>query len=81
MFWAAGKLRSFGLKFSGQRRNVSSGLPFPGHMLSFWIKPGYLHYLELLTEKEAPLVVWKRGGTFSQTAESYESGTTKNCVN
>lgn len=44
MFWAAEKLRLVGLKFPGQRRNLSFDLPFPGQMLSLWIKPGCLHY-------------------------------------
>lgn len=34
MFWAAEKLRSVGLKFSRERRNLSIGLPFPGQMMS-----------------------------------------------
>ena len=44
MFWAAEKLRSVGLKFCRQRRNLSFGLPFPRHVLRFWINPGHFHY-------------------------------------
>lgn len=66
MFWIPEKLRSVGLKFSRQRRNLSFGLLFPGHMLSFWIKPGYLHY---------PLQPWapEEGGRHCSLFESVEA--------
>lgn len=80
MFWIPEKLRSVGLKFYRQRRNLSFGLLFPGHMLSFWIKPGYLHY---------PLQPWapEEGGRHCllfesvEAARSYESSATLCCIN
>lgn len=73
MFRASEKLRLGGLKFCRHRRSLSFGLPPPGHMASFWIKPGYLHYpcsYRLLKKEESSAACSKCGGVLSQSAES-----------
>lgn len=74
MFKATEKLRLGGLKFSRHRRSLSFGLPFPGHVPRFWIKPGYRHYPcnhRLLKKEESSAACSKCGGVLSQSAESY----------
>lgn len=66
--WAADKLRSVGLKFPRQRRNLSFGLLFPGQMLSFGINPGYLHY------SLAPTGSWKKRETLGVDCNQLHKG-------